>query len=254
MPSLWPAGDTGQNFSIPGYNEPADVVAAFQSYSTQLTTMLPPIGSILPFVGKVAPAGWLICNGASYKTASYPTLAALMGATADSFNVPNLVGRTIVGVDPSKPAMDNPLDTGGAGEVTLLEENLAKHKHAIGGHVHGLTGTVTVADATAAHSHTGSAKSAGAHQHNTGYTTKGGQGTSGSSIPVNDAQNSDKTGNGGDHVHDLTVNSGNASHGHAVTNTLAVGEASGDTAETGSGKAFSVLNPYMALNWIVRAN
>lgn len=49
-----------------------------------------PIGTIIMFAGSTPPAGWIICNGQS--TASYPLLAAIVGA-----NVPDLRGRFAAG-------------------------------------------------------------------------------------------------------------------------------------------------------------
>ena len=67
-----------------------------------------PTGAITPFAGTATPTGtvnsvsaWLICNGASYGTATYPTLFNAIGYTyggsGTAFNVPDLRGRIPMG-------------------------------------------------------------------------------------------------------------------------------------------------------------
>ena len=67
-----------------------------------------PTGAIIPFAGTATPTGtvnsvsaWLTCNGASYGTATYPTLFNAIGYTyggsGTAFNVPDLRGRIPMG-------------------------------------------------------------------------------------------------------------------------------------------------------------
>lgn len=65
---------------------------------------IPPTGSILPFAGDSAPSGWLKCDGSSLSRTTYATLFAIIGtahgtATTTSFNIPDLRGRVLRGVD-----------------------------------------------------------------------------------------------------------------------------------------------------------
>ena len=59
------------------------------------------IGEIKAFGGAAAPAGWLLCDGASYATTTYPSLFAVIGyaygGSGASFNVPDLRGRALLG-------------------------------------------------------------------------------------------------------------------------------------------------------------
>lgn len=62
-----------------------------------------PIGTILPFGGADAPAGWMICDGTSLLRASYPELFAVIGTafgSADSthFNIPDMRGKFAEGL------------------------------------------------------------------------------------------------------------------------------------------------------------
>lgn len=58
-----------------------------------------PTGTILSGMWKTAPKGFLLCDGATYQTSQYPKLASELGATGDTFNVPNLVGRFLEGAN-----------------------------------------------------------------------------------------------------------------------------------------------------------
>lgn len=60
-----------------------------------------PAGAILEFGGAAAPTGYLLCDGASYATATYPALFSAIGTTfggaGANFNVPNFTGRFALG-------------------------------------------------------------------------------------------------------------------------------------------------------------
>ena len=67
-----------------------------------------PVGSIMPFASAGnSPAGWLLCNGQSVASATYPQLYAVIGSTyggnATNFNVPDLINKAIYGTG-SNPA------------------------------------------------------------------------------------------------------------------------------------------------------
>jgi len=83
-----------------------------------------PVGSILPYAGDTAPTGWLLCNGGSYATTTYPTLYTAIGVrfggtAGSSFNVPDFRGRFLrgkdgaVGRDPDR-ASRTAMNSGGA--------------------------------------------------------------------------------------------------------------------------------------------
>lgn len=57
-----------------------------------------PTGTILPGMWETAPKGFLLCDGATYQTSQYPGLASVLGATSDTFKVPDLREVVLVGV------------------------------------------------------------------------------------------------------------------------------------------------------------
>lgn len=94
-------------------------------------TSIVPTGMVTPYAGAAAPTSWLICDGTSYLRATYPALFSAIGTTygaADGthFNVPDLKGRTVFGVD------------AGHGEFTPLgktggQTDVMAHNHTVYG-------------------------------------------------------------------------------------------------------------------------
>ena len=67
-------------------------------------TSLMPAGMIMPYAGSAAPTGWLLCQGQLLLRADYAALFAIIGSTYGSadaarFNLPDLRGRVVAGVD-----------------------------------------------------------------------------------------------------------------------------------------------------------
>ncbi|MCP4137860.1 MAG: hypothetical protein GY754_43260 [bacterium] len=66
---------------------------------------LSPTGTIVPFAGATVPSGWLLCNGSEISRDTYTDLFAAIGAAwgsgngTSTFNIPDLRGRFLRGVD-----------------------------------------------------------------------------------------------------------------------------------------------------------
>lgn len=67
--------------------------------------MLVPSGAVMPFAGASAPNGWLMCAGQAVSRTGYFSLYSLLGTTygagdgSTTFNVPDLRGRAVFGID-----------------------------------------------------------------------------------------------------------------------------------------------------------
>lgn len=226
---------------------PSGPTAALGTNTTQLATTAfvltngVPSGCILLWSGSIAsiPSGWLLCNGTS--------------------GTPDLRDRFVVGAG-STYAVGA---TGGATSVTLATTNLPSHTHSIS--ASGTTGTESVG-----HTHTWGNQTGGqsnthshgvsdpGHNHgldgllsgaNNGYTgrTDGAQATA--NYATYGAYTGISIGNANaDHSHYVSGTTGNisANHTHNVTVT-------GTSGATGSGTAFSILPPYYALAYIMKA-
>lgn len=270
------SGGQGHVYQVPDYPEAADGPKAFKDFADFLDLILPPVGTIMPYVGGTAPTGWLLCDGASYSTTSYPKLSALCGtkfgtASAGLFKVPDLRGRVIAGLDSSQTEFDTIGKTGGAKTVTLTTSNMPAHNH-----------TATLSGLTVSGL---SASTAGDHGHTFSGTTPTGQGThghtGGSLTPfvtnVTATTNSNTSGGGsldrvssisvtkdevdvfigialdqGGHTHTYsgtTVSAGG--HTHTISGTISGGTVT--VANSGSGTAFDNTQPYITMNHIIRA-
>jgi len=81
------------------------LASAAPPQATALPTSAPvPTGTILPFGGTVAPAGYLLCDGTEVQRSQYSALFAAVGeafgsATNFTFTLPDMRGRFMRGVD-----------------------------------------------------------------------------------------------------------------------------------------------------------
>lgn len=93
------------------------------------------VGLIMPCATATAPAGTLLCDGATYLRADYPNLYAALDAAfivdADSFVVPDLTDRFVQGTGTN--AMGS---TGGSNTTTLTVGQLPPHSHTTQPHSH----------------------------------------------------------------------------------------------------------------------
>lgn len=266
----------GHVYQVPDYPEAADAPKAFKDYSDFLDLILPPVGSIMPFVGNTAPTGWLPCNGGEYSSTTYPKLSALCAtkfgsASAGNFRVPDLRGRVMAGLDTSQTEFDTIGKTGGAKTVTLTTSNMPSHNH-----------TATLSGLTVSGL---SASTAGDHGHTFSGTTPSGQGTHGHTggsltqfvTNVTATTNANTSGGGsldrvssisvskdevdvfigtaldqGGHTHTYsgtTVSAGG--HTHTISGTISGGTVT--VANNGSGTAFDNTQPFVTMNHIIRA-
>jgi len=185
--------------------------------------LLPP-GSITMWAGATAPSGWLLCDGTSYPVADYLDLAAALfvsGTTyrfgngsspGSTFNVPNLKDHFPMGASATKALGTS----SGADTVALAPNNIPVHTHP--------AGTLSTNTTGSAHDHSIDVGNATPGTVNN-TLQRGSVTTPVSSItaPVS----------GGAHTHDVTGSTGNQS-------------------PAGGSTPVNILNPYLALNYIIK--
>lgn len=263
------------------WSAPADLAAL----------VLPPIGAIMPYAGDSAPSGWLICDGSQYSSATYPELSTICGtkfgtASTGLFRIPDFRGRMSVGLDTSQVEFGTIGKTGGAKNITLTTSNMPSHTHTIPAHDHttpnhdhsvspvGFTITGgdhghghTLAVASASHTHTSTATPnrfvTSLNVSENTNTSGGGVLTRVSSVSANSSNLSVST-TGGDHHHGLSGSvSSSTSHSHGILGSASItgsgsgisgSGGSGTSGSAGSGAAVGVLNPFITMNYIIRAS
>ncbi|QRN84833.1 tail fiber protein [Clostridia bacterium] len=96
-----------------------------------------PVGAILAIATPNIPEGWFECNGASISRTEYSELFESIGSTygagngTTTFNLPDLRGRALVGVDASQSEFLALGQTGGDKGHTLTVAELPPHTHDI---------------------------------------------------------------------------------------------------------------------------
>ena len=94
-----------------------------------------PAGLINAFDLSSAPAGYLLCNGASVSKTTYPELFNAIGyrhgGSGNNFNLPDLRGKMILGVNGSYSLGS----TGGNENKTLSVNEIPQHEHKVSGSI-----------------------------------------------------------------------------------------------------------------------
>lgn len=227
-----------------------------------------PSGVIVPFAGSNAPSGWLLCAGQAISRTQYAGLFLTISTTygvgdgSTTFNLPDLRGRTIAGLDNMGGSAASRLTAGVSGiNATTLgaaggDERVHQHSHA---------NTATFSGTAAAHTHTQDAHNHGqnAHAHGVydpshahGMWTKGGAGGFGWEYPARALY-------GGDSAYTIwNANTGIGIYGETASNIAntatnqnttitPAGTVAMTNANAGSGTAQNI-PPTIVLNYIIR--
>jgi microcystin-dependent protein len=93
-----------------------------------------PVGTVVQYVGVVAPTGWFFCDGSSYSKTSYSDLFGVIGNAygidgSNKFRVPNMKRNVPVGYDASDSSFNALGKTGGERTHTLTISEMPEHNH-----------------------------------------------------------------------------------------------------------------------------
>ena len=216
-----------------------------------------PIGGLVAWPAKGSiPTGFVEANGQSLLTTDYPALFAVYGYTyggsGDSFNVPDLNGKSLKGTTNGN-LVGTPV---GNDTTTLTVANLPAHSHGLNNHTHSLSEHTH----SMAHDHGGSTQTdpGGAHTHQytdfklsssdaypEGAVSGAGRGRLNPTLTT--AAASPET-----HRHTFSFAAETGSTGSPNDNTSGTPSVS-TTNETGSTSSFSNIPASVYVRWIIRA-
>ena len=215
-----------------------------------------PAGIVSAFAGVTAPAGWLMCYGQAVSRTEYSALFTALSTTygagdgSTTFNIPDLRGRAIAGIDnmggsdAGRLSTANTLGTAtGTETVTLASTEIPAHSHP-----NTLTGTTTFASDGHTHAGQGSLGAAigatGGNPSAIGYvagTASGGPGTSTYTVI-------------GTNVGAQAFNHYTPVYGSTAANSASASVGISNANNTGGGGAHSNMQPTIVLNYIIRTN
>jgi microcystin-dependent protein len=138
------------------FNSSASAWVMFGLYSNPFNL---PVGGLLPYIGASAPnANFALCAGQAISRTTYSVLFALVSTTfgtgdgSTTFNIPDLRGRALFGLDNMGGSAANRITvaggnfdgtslgaTGGAQNHTLVTGEMPSHTHTDSGHTHQFT-------------------------------------------------------------------------------------------------------------------
>jgi microcystin-dependent protein len=210
------------------------------------------VGEIKMYAGGSAPTNWMICDGSALSATTYATLFGVIGYTygggGGTFNLPNLGGRVPIGAG----AGYGLAAVGGEAQHVTIANEMPSHAHGITdvAHTHGLNQSPH-GHGDPGHTHTASG-SQDAHTHTITAAAGGGLGQFAPPSPLVN-QGSYTTSSAQPAVQVSIAAAGtNLQAANANISLNASGTGLSATQAAGGGAAHNNMQPYIALNFIIR--
>lgn len=239
-------------------------------FVTEEYRVFSPVGMVSPFAGSSAPTGWLICDGSAVSRSTYAALFALIGTTygagngSTTFNLPDLKGRGVIGVGAGTKVLtfssrsSNTITVTGSSNSSTneVQTGTAVLYSAPSGAISGLTDNTTYYLIRVAYNQFTLASSrANALAGSVLPLSSDGTGTQTFTITLSTRTLAET---GGEERHSLTesempahVHAGGVTGGTAYSSGAAQ-KADANTGSTGGSGDHTVMNPFLALNYIIK--
>jgi microcystin-dependent protein len=215
-------------------------------------TTTSPTGSVIAFAGSSAPTDWLLCYGQAVSRTTYASLFAIVSTTygvgdgTTTFNLPDLRGRTVAGVDNMGGSDAGRLDIANSSGVVVGSQyvTLTSAQSGVPAHSHGSTASFSgsFTGSAASHNHTQNA-----HSHVMNYADNGSIGSTRSVLNAAQTTGSD------------TGEMASATATNQATSITPAGSISGTVTMTNpnnttasAAESHSVMQPTMVLNYIIK--
>ena len=143
----------------------------WKTLNVKVTDTLP-VGTIIPYAGTTIPSNYMLCEGQALSRIEYDILFSAIGTTygagdeSTTFNLPNLKGRIITGIDSNDTDFDTLGETGGEKTHTLTVDEMPSHNHSLPGRLVNADGSDIVRELAGQDS---------ANNNSSSYNTGGGQ-------------------------------------------------------------------------------
>jgi microcystin-dependent protein len=218
--------------------------------SNVVSSALIPVGVINPYAGSTAPTGWLLCSNQPVSRETYSALFAVIGTTYGSgdgsttFNVPDLRGRTVAGLDNMGGTDAGRLSTANTLGTSTGVETVTLTSAQSGVPAHGHANTASFSG-----SFSGSAGTTGNdspdHTHNTTWDGAG-VGAGGISLWGLQGNTNNKASSGASarHAHSFTP-------AGSISGSVTMNNVNNAVADAAS--AHTNMQPTMVLNYIIKA-
>jgi microcystin-dependent protein len=243
-------------------NQNVDGTLHITSLKMNNLNVLPPVGSIMAYLGSSEPEGWIFCNGRSRQNDGRfePLLRLGIGTrSVGQYTPPNLINRFLKGVYEAVEL--NTMNS--ASTVTLTTANLPSHTHdgTTGGmsanRTHNHNGSTEDMNRNTTHSHAtynGQNAGIGGRRDNVAFVRYGVEWTAAAQdwYGPNEIALNIEEGRGG-RLQDLTTSDANINHAHGIPSQDIEHTHSFTTNAAGSGSAFTVPPPlFYGVNYILK--
>ena len=216
-------------------------------------TTTSPTGSVIAFAGSSAPTDWLLCYGQAVSRTTYAALFAVVSTTygvgdgTTTFNLPDLRGRTVAGVDNMGGSDAGRLDIANSSGVVVGSQyvTLTGAQSGVPAHSHPNTASFSgsFSGTAASHNHTQNA-----HSHVMNYADNGSIGSTRSVLNAAQTTGSD------------TGEMASATATNIATSITPAGSISGsvtmsnaNNTAASAAESHSVMQPTMVLNYIIKS-